>query len=233
MAVRVLALAFVVAQIVAGGKIRLHGNFIHCCLLDPARTKPLHSTILSGSWLFRLAHCRCAVASCDGAPLRCAGPPARKVVITPISADASAASSRINATVRHSVPLAGKPAESSTAPAPCLRRRERKTRAWQRECRSCGTYADGQAASPGLKRFYSEESRDLPSCFRSDAVELGVLRRGEYAAPQPPCSSQSRGKSRDTRYEACGRRAHAASRRASCVSGPDVRLSFKVKNGLL
>ena len=36
-AVRVLALAFVVAQIVAGGEICLHGNFKHRCQLNPAR----------------------------------------------------------------------------------------------------------------------------------------------------------------------------------------------------
>ena len=36
-AVRVLALAFVVAEIVAGGEICLHGDFIHRRLLDPVR----------------------------------------------------------------------------------------------------------------------------------------------------------------------------------------------------
>jgi hypothetical protein len=38
MPVRVLALAFVVAQIVAGGEICLHSNFKHRCQLNPART---------------------------------------------------------------------------------------------------------------------------------------------------------------------------------------------------
>jgi hypothetical protein len=38
--VRVLALAFVVAEIVAGGKIRLDGNFVHSRLLDPVRDAP-------------------------------------------------------------------------------------------------------------------------------------------------------------------------------------------------
>ena len=41
MAVRVLALASVIAEIVAGGEIRLHGNFKHGCSLDSAGTIPL------------------------------------------------------------------------------------------------------------------------------------------------------------------------------------------------
>jgi hypothetical protein len=42
-AVRVLALAFVVAEIVAGGEICLHGNFKHGRSLDPEAEKPLLS----------------------------------------------------------------------------------------------------------------------------------------------------------------------------------------------
>jgi hypothetical protein len=45
MAVRVLALTFVIAEIVAGGEIRLDGNFVHLRLLDPVgkthRTVPI------------------------------------------------------------------------------------------------------------------------------------------------------------------------------------------------
>jgi hypothetical protein len=36
-AVRVLALAFVVAEVVSGGKTSLHGDFKHGCLLDSMR----------------------------------------------------------------------------------------------------------------------------------------------------------------------------------------------------
>ena len=45
-AVRVLALAFVVAEIVAGGEIRLDSNFVHVRLLDPARARGPHFFIL-------------------------------------------------------------------------------------------------------------------------------------------------------------------------------------------
>ena len=45
-AVRVLALAFVVAEIVAGGEIRLHGDFVHSRRLDPARRCGPHFLIL-------------------------------------------------------------------------------------------------------------------------------------------------------------------------------------------
>jgi hypothetical protein len=37
MAMRILALAFVIAEIVAGGENRLDGDFVHLRLLDPAR----------------------------------------------------------------------------------------------------------------------------------------------------------------------------------------------------
>ena len=39
MAMRVLALALVVAEIVAGGEIRFDGDFIHLRLLDPVRDR--------------------------------------------------------------------------------------------------------------------------------------------------------------------------------------------------
>ena len=178
MAVRVLALAFVIAEIVAGGETRLHGDFVHgvCSIL---RGNAARTFYFSGDRLAsRLADRAAALAPRRlAAPLRCAGRPAQRDWLrTPTSAKPAPQSRRRARWCATASRWPASRAESSKAPATCRPRCSAKKPQRGGENVEVAGHRCGRACCDlSLQRFYGVRR----SCRKLGGIDDGDAGFGE------------------------------------------------------